>query len=109
MLIAAFDAGGSWSGIRHLAPAGAEIVTLDGATARGDADQRARYLDRLNFATNFVFSARRAFDAADDRELLGRLWRGTVRLWLRLFDAAGEVLAEWEDAVPAGAGWVRAG
>ena len=60
---------------------------------------RARYLDQQNFATNFAFF--RDADGLSTRLVIGELLgaamaRGTVRLWLRLFDADGALLATWE-------------
>ena len=76
VLVAAFDARRIVDRIRHLLPAGAEAVTLDAARLP-DAllTNPRRYLDRLNFATNFAFFPllRRAFDPARHGELLGRL------------------------------------
>ncbi|HUM07377.1 MAG TPA: hypothetical protein VLT37_00725, partial [Acidocella sp.] len=65
-----------------------------------------RYLDARNFATNFVFFR-------DDGRFATRLttanyWAGygatKVRFFHILFDAAGQVLAEWDDEASAGAG-----
>ena len=91
--------------IAHLLPPGAEVVTLD-AVKLPDAllTNRARYLDKLNFATNFVFF--RDADGLSTRLVSANYWAGygggAIRLWLRLFDAAGTVLATWEQEVPAG-------
>ena len=107
MLIAAFDAGRIAARIAHLLPDGAEVVTLD-AVRLPDAllTNRARYLDKLNFATNFVFF--RDADGLSTRLVSANYWSGygggAIRLWLRLFDAAGDVLATWEQEVPAGPG-----
>ena len=56
VLIAAFDADRIASRIAHLLPQGADVVTLD-AIRLPDAllTNRARYLDKQNFATNFAF------------------------------------------------------
>ncbi len=105
MLIAAFDADRIASRIAHLLPNGAEVVTLD-AIRLPDAllTNRARYLDKLNFATNFVFF--REAGGLSTRLVSANYWSryggGAVRLWLRLFDADGTALATWEQEVPAG-------
>ena len=69
---------------------------------------RARYLDRLNFATNFVFF--RDADGLSTRLTTANYWAGygaaRIRLWLRLFDEAGAPLATWEQPVPAGPGGI---
>jgi hypothetical protein len=105
VLIAAFDADRTAARIAHLVPPGAEVVTLDEAKLPPAlVTNRTRYLDRLNFATNFVFFR-------DSGELSTRLvsanyWAGygagAILLWLQLFDAAGKVLATWQLEVPAG-------
>ena len=86
-------------------PPAAEIVTLDDARIpEAMLTNPRRYLDRLNFATNYAFfrEAARPVHPPRHRELLGRATaRAQVRLWLRLFDAAGAVLAEWERGRPA--------
>ncbi len=105
VLIAAFDAGRIAARIAHLLPPGAEVITLD-AVKLPDAllTNAARYLDKLNFATNFAFF--READGLSTRLVSANYWAGygggAIRLWLRLFDAAGAVLADWEQEVPAG-------
>ena len=68
-----------------------------------------RYLDRLNFATNFAFF--RDAGGLSTRLVSANYWAGygarAIRLWLRLFGADGTVLATWEQKVPPGpAGFV---
>ena len=108
VLVAAYDADRLAARVRALAPAGARIVTLDRARIpEAMLTNPVRYLDRLNFATNFAFFR-------DDGRMATRLvsanyWTGhgakSVRLWLRLFGAAGEVLATWEETLPDGGGF----
>ena len=92
VLIAAFDAERIAARIAHLLPPGAEVVTLD-EVKLPDAllTNRARYLDKLNFATNFAFF--RDADGLSTRLVSANYWAGygggAIRLWLRLFDAAG--------------------
>jgi hypothetical protein len=106
VLVAGFDAAKAMGRIAALLP-GVEVVSLDTAKLpeRLVTNPR-RYLDAVNFATNFVFFR-------DDGRLGTRLttanyWSGygakAVRFFLRLYDASGEVLAEWEEAAPAQAG-----
>jgi len=107
VLVLAFDAGKILARIAHMLPAGAEVVSLDDARLPpAMLTNGARYLDRLNFATNCVFF--RDQDGLSTRLVSANYWAGyqaaKVRLWLRLYDAAGAVLAEWEQALPAGAG-----
>jgi hypothetical protein len=106
VLVAAFDAGRAVNHIRHLLPAGAEVLTLDEIRLPDELlSNRRRYLDPLNFATNFVFFR----DAAGlhTRLATANYWAGygaqAVALWLLLFDAEGKVLAEWQEPVAAGA------
>ena len=67
---------------------------------------RSRYLDKLNFATNFAFF--RDADGLHTRLVSANYWASygasNVRLWLRLFDADGAVLATWEQILPSGPG-----
>jgi hypothetical protein len=105
VLIAAFDATRIAARIADLLPPGAEVVTLDAVKLPdGLLTNRARYLDKLNFATNFAFF--READGLSTRLVSANYWAGygggAIRLWLRLFDAAGAVLATWEQEVPAG-------
>ncbi len=105
VLIAAFDAARIAARIADLVPPGADVVTLDEAKLP-DAllTNRARYLDRLNFATNFVYF--RDTDGLSTRLVSANYWAGygagAILLWLRLFDAAGDVLATWQQEIPAG-------
>jgi hypothetical protein len=79
-------------------------VTLDAARLP-DAmlSNRARYLDPLNFATNFALF--RDDDLMHTRLVTANYWAGygarDAALWLRLFDDDGEVLATWEQPLGA--------
>ena len=68
----------------------------------------ARYLDAVNFATNFVFF--RDDDRFGTRLTTANYWAGygarAVRFFLRLYDSAGEILAEWEERAPEKSGGV---
>ncbi len=107
VLIAAFDAARHAARIAALAPPGTPVVSLDAARLpEALLTNRARYLDRLNFATNFAFFRDQGGMAT--RLVSANYWSGygagPMRLWLRLFDAAGGVLETWEQALPEGAG-----
>ena len=109
LLVASFDAAKLRDRIRPLLPPGMAIVTLDEARLPAAMLTNPRkYLDTLNFATNYAFF--RDADGLSTRLVTANYWAGygatAVRLWLRLFDAAGAVLAEWEQALPAGVGGV---
>jgi hypothetical protein len=105
VLVLAFDAARAVAHIRHLVPAGAEIVTLDALrlpTAMVPAGRR--YLDPLNFATNFVFF--REQGGISTRLVTANYWSGygagALRLWLMLFDEGGTAIAQWEEEVAPG-------
>ncbi len=107
VLVAAFEAEKIIARIAHLLPPGCAVLSLDEARLpAGMLTNPARYLDKLNFATNCVFF--RDADGLSTRLVSANYWAGygaaQVRLWLRLYDAAGAVLAEWEQALPEGAG-----
>jgi hypothetical protein len=105
VLIAAFDAARIAARISDLMPPGAEVVTLDDAKLpRELLTNRTRYLDKLNFATNFVFF--RDANGLSTRLVSANYWAGygagAILLWLRLFDATGKALATWQQEIPAG-------
>lgn len=107
LLIAAFDAGRMMPRLAALLPAGMRVETLDRVKLPAALLTNPRaYLDRLNFATNYAFF--RDENGLSTRLSSANYWAGygarAVRLWLRLFDAAGAVIAEWEEALPEGAG-----
>ncbi|HEX3573716.1 MAG TPA: hypothetical protein VHU42_03860, partial [Rhodopila sp.] len=107
VLVAAFDAARTVARIAHMLPPGAAVLTLDDARLP-DAllTNRSRYLDKLNFATNFAFF--RDSEGLHTRVVSANYWASygsaSVRLWLRLFDADGTILATWEQGLPAGPG-----
>jgi hypothetical protein len=105
VLIAAFDAARIAARIAELVPQGADVVTLDEVKLPAELlTNRTRYLDKLNFATNFVFF--RDTDGMSTRLVSANYWAGygagAILLWLRLFDAAGKALATWQQEIPAG-------
>jgi len=110
VLIASFDAARIAARITALLPPDAVVETLDAARLpSSQLTNPARTLDRLNYATNHAFFR----DAAglSTRLVTANYWSGygaaNVRLWLRLFDAGGAVLATWEqDVAPGNAGLV---
>lgn len=105
LLVAAFDAGRVVARIKPMLPPGMAAATLDEARLpEGMLSNPRRYLDRVNFATNYAFF--RDQGGLHTRLVTANYWAGygagTMRLWLRLFDGAGAVLAEWEQPVPPG-------
>jgi len=107
VLIAAFDAGRIADRVAHMLPPGAKVHTLDAARLpEALLTNRTRTLDKLNYATNFVFF--RDAGGLYTRLVSANYWAGygarAVRLWLRLFDADGHVLATWQQELPSGPG-----
>ncbi|HTR17456.1 MAG TPA: hypothetical protein VMI52_10545 [Acetobacteraceae bacterium] len=109
LLIAAFDTARIEARIAPLVPPGMAVVSLDRTKLPERLLSRpAAYLDRMNFATNYAFFR----DAAGlhTRLVTANYWANygarDVRLWLRLFDAAGTPIATWEEALPEGPGGV---
>ncbi len=103
LLIAAFEAERVRARIAPLLPPGVAVHTLDAARLPAPMlTNPARYLDRLNFATNFAFF--REAGGLSTRLVTANYWAGygahAVRLWLRLYDGGGRILAEWEQPVP---------
>ena len=109
VLIAGFDTGRIAARIAHLLPPGVAVASLDETRLPAEMlGNRRRYLDPLNFATNFAFF--RDADGLSTRLVTANYWAGygagPVRLWLRLFDADGAALATWEENAPEGAGGI---
>jgi hypothetical protein len=107
VLIAAFDAARTVARVAPMLPAGATVSTLDDVRLPDPMlTTRARYLDKQNFATNYAFF--RDADGLSTRVVSANYWANygarEVRLWLRLFDADGAILATWEQALPSGPG-----
>ena len=105
LLIPAFDSPRLVDHIRHLLPPGMRVVTLDDARLPDAMLSNTRkYLDPLNFAINHGFL--RDGGGRHTRLVTANYWSGYgakgMRLWLRLFDADGKVLATWEQDLPDG-------
>lgn len=105
LFVAAFDARRLIDHIRHLVPAGTEIVSLDELRLPDEMlTNRRRYLDPLNFATNFGFL--RDAGGWHTRIVTADYWSGwgapkPPAVWFCLFDQQGNTLAQWRDALPA--------
>ncbi len=106
VFVTAFDAEGIVGQIKHLLPRSggetAAVLSLDALRLPLDmlADTR-RYLSGLNFATNFVFF--REGEGHHTRLSTANYWAAygasDPRLYCCLFDADGNVLAEWREAL----------
>jgi len=105
VFVASFDA--ARLKLDAILPPRAEVVSLDAIRLPDDLlSNRARYLDGINFATNFVFFRDEA--GLHTRLATENYWSGygaeKVSLWLALYDRDGKELAQWrEDAPPHGA------
>jgi hypothetical protein len=107
VLVASFGGGSAPARITQWLPAKAQLMTLDQARLpAGMITNATHYLDPLNFATNFAFF--RDDDHFGTRLTTANYWARygahTVKLFLRLYDEAGNALAEWEQRAPSGAG-----
>jgi hypothetical protein len=105
VFVVAFEAERAISHIRHLLPPGAEIVSLDALRLpEAVVPTGRRYLDPLNFATNFVFF--REARGVSTRLVTTNYWSGygaaSLSFFLLLFDDSGKVIAEWTEPVPSG-------
>ncbi len=105
LFVAAFDAQRLIAHIRHLIPSHMAVLSLDEMRVPDEMlTNRKRYLDPLNFATNFGFLR----DAAGKhtRLVTADYWTGwgaakPPSIWFCLFDQSGSVLARWVHAIPA--------
>ncbi len=106
VFVVAFDAERAVAHIRHLLPEGAEVITLDALRLPlSVVPAGRRYLDPLNFATNFVFF--REAGGASTRLATANYWASygakEISLFLLLFDETGKPIAEWTEPVASGA------
>jgi hypothetical protein len=104
LFIAAFDAGRYVDQLTPMLPKGMKILTLDEMRLPDDwLGNPKRYLDPINFATNFGFL--RDAGGLHTRIASANYWAGygakDPELWLCLFDQAGAVLGEWTESLGA--------
>jgi hypothetical protein len=116
LLVLSFDAARLTEQLQPLLPRDITVRTLD--EMRIDDDMLSRpgnYIDPLNFATNFALfrdiagrnedtGLHTTLTTANYWGLHGALDPG---LWLCLFDANGDVLAEWREALPPAGALIR--
>ena len=109
VLVLAFDAERLIGQIEHLLPAGATVTSLD--AARLDVEMLTnprRYLDPINFATNFAFF--REGEGEHTRLVTANYWASygakDTWIWFSLFDDSGQSIASWRMALPAAVGSV---
>jgi len=103
LFVPTFDAERPIAHIRHLIPEGTDVVSLDDIRLPDDmVTNPRRYLDPINFATNFALL--RDGDGHHTRVATANYWAGygakNVRLWCRLMDETGGALAEWVEPLP---------
>lgn len=106
VLIASFSGSNAHARIGPLVPGGCTVQTLEMARLPANLlTNSARYLDALNFATNFAFF--RDDDRFGTRLTTANYWSGygarAIRLFMRLYGAGGETLAQWEHGLSSGA------
>jgi hypothetical protein len=100
VFVAAFNAQRLIDRLRPLLPKGAPVVSLDAMRIPEERlTNRARYLDPLNFATNFALF--RDTGALHTRLVTANYWSAygasEAACWLTLFDGDGRVLADWRE------------
>lgn len=109
VLIASFGGESLLGRIAALVPDGKAVMTLTPAKLPSHLiTNPRRYLDPVNFAVNFAFF--RDDDHFGTRLTTANYWSAygarSVRLYLRLYGQEGDLLAEWQQAVPFDAGSV---
>jgi hypothetical protein len=107
VLVAAFDADRLIAQLGPFLPANCDLFSLDAMRIPAERLTNTRtYLDPLNFATNFALF--RDTSTVHTRLVTANYWAGYgskgVICWLTLFDAAGEIVAEWSETATAEAG-----
>lgn len=107
LFVVAFDAQRAVQQVRHLIPEGTKVVTLDSMRLPDKMLTNARrYLDPLNFATNFALF--RDQGGHHTRLMTSNYWHGygakDTGVWFCLFDHDGRVLAQWSMDMPASVG-----
>ena len=103
LFVTAFDAQRAVQQIRHLIPEGIKLITLDSMRLPEKMlTNTRRYLDPLNFATNFALF--RDQGGHHTRLVTSNYWHGygakETGMWLCLFDHDGRVLAQWSQDMP---------
>ena len=102
LFVVAFDSDGLLKQIEHLVPEGCECISLDAMRIPDRLLTRPKYLDPLNFVTNFAFF--RDGQGRYTRLVGSNYWSsyGAEKpfLWCRLFSESGQTLLDFE--VPLG-------
>jgi hypothetical protein len=100
VLVASFDSERLLERLGPYLPAGVAALSLDRMRLpAARLTNRRRYLDPLNFATNFALFRDTA--SLHTRLVTANYWSGygaaNVTCWLTLFDGDGRILAEWDE------------
>jgi len=104
LLVLSFDGARTVAQIEPFLPQGLTTITLDALRLPGEMlTNSGRYLDPINFATNFAFL--RDGEGRHSRIVTANYWGGygasDPALWLRLFDREGQALATWTEKLGA--------
>lgn len=102
LLVASFDLE-RFQPLRHMLPRSVRVAAFDQLRLADRLLARpGRYLDSLNFATNFALF--RDADGLHTRLHTANYWHRYdaqgVELWLCLFDGSGQRLAQWTEPLP---------
>ena len=109
VLVLLFDAKGVLAPLTHLFPKGADVRTLDEMRIPDEMlTNQKKYLDPMNFATNFALLRERkganGSDGLHSTVATANYWSmhgaADPELWLCLFDEGGNQLAEWTEGLP---------
>lgn len=116
LLVLSFDAARLTEQLQPMLPTGMIVRSLDDMRIDDDMlTNPANYTDPLNFATNFALfrdvAGRDANNALHTTITTANYWgmQGAQNpgLWLCLFDAHGNVLAEWQEKLPCAGALIR--
>jgi len=105
LFITAFDSKKLKEQINHLIPSNCNVISFDDCRLEDKfLTNKNKYLDTLNFATNFAFFRDEA--GARTRLSTANYWYGygsqNVELNLTLFGEDGSVLADWNETIDEG-------
>ncbi len=100
LFITAFDTAKMLDHIRHLLPAGIQVVSFDDLRLPAEMlTDKGKYLSPLNFATNFVFFRDTA--GHHTRLITANYWGSygarDSAFFCRLYDENGKQMAEWQE------------
>ncbi len=99
IFVVTFDAARVIENISHILGSNTKIFSLDDMRLEDKMlTNPHRYLDPMNFATNFAFF--RDTGTNHTRLVSANYWAGygakNIKIWCRLFSNTGDILADWE-------------